>query len=545
MSRSLLTGFLLALLSGIATGPLRANGVLALSPETPVLLGMGIDLVTGEWKQPCVEWERSEQVSQGQGTRFRYELVEDSRSLKKALAVEATAAYRNPTAHVSARASFAKQVQANSYSLYILALVDVRAPTETLAGVRLKPEIQKVLAEPDGLQRFRRICGDEYVASLNRAGSFMGVIEVQTRDQRSKKRLRTEISGKMQAGAESASGSVELSQAVKTASRSHRVRSFQSVTGQSRTALAVSPDAMVRNAELFPSRITPESALPYQANTFRYDSLLGWKSPAQVDTEHQRFVVRELGKRRDEFEEKLANIEYVLANKAQFQGASPPRLKAMREVLYQNLGRLQEAARTCHRDLTQCSLPTGLEDEDLYQGRRVPLPPQAESLCLVEKEDPACGVATYRSKRDPLCGVEQYKARRDVRCGVETYKLARSSSCGVERYRSKKHKSCGTTLGATKICSPCLKCPKGYKKVKGKLMKLTCRKIVNRTCRKASFGVETYRSCRHQSHGIELFKTCRDEVFGVESYQECAREEFGAATYRKCGRPEFGLVPCP
>lgn len=517
----------------------RANATIDINPDSPVLLGMGVDLVTGEFKQPCVEWGGTRFLTTGQGTKLRYQLVEDSRSMKKALGVKARVAYKSPGTHVSGKAAFASEVNANSYSLYILAMVDVKAPTETLADVHLRPEVRELLAQGN-LNRFREVCGDEYVASVQRAGTFVGVTEIRTTGTSSKKKIKVELQGKM--GGYSASG--EMTQAISKVAQRNEVRSYQYVTGQERTALSVSPDQMVKNAENFPVNVDPESALPYRAATFSYQTLVDWNGPAPVDVQHQAYVVAEIGRRQERYREKLADVHYVMANPLEFRDFEPARLGHMEAVIDQNLQRLQRAASECHRDLRECEVPKLLYDEESYQGVRKPLPPRLDTLCYQARADPACGVDRYNERADVLCGVKLYKEKVDKSCGAATYKAARTRACGVELYKKKKSGKCGYTYGKVKTYPLHFGCPKGMVLHKKVALALQCKTRTAKTCRHSSHGVERYKSCRAAAHGAETYKACRKKEWGIELFETCAREEFGVAEYQVCRRPEFGLEKC-
>ena len=182
-------------------------------------------------------------------------------------------------------------------------------------------------------------------------------------------------------------------------------------------------------------------------------------------------------------------------------------------------------------------------------------PVQEDHSMLLEASDSFVAIEK-KSGRQIFCGIERYKAQTHKSCGAELYKNAASQYCGAKTYKARAHSSCpgstpahkfeDTNHGDVNHCTdanqpgPCRPgYHTGYKAKRGTCYIRTRRELLessyvsertrvcskaahNATCRKAEFGIETYKTCRHAKHGVEQYKTCRKPEFGPELFKSCS-----------------------
>ena len=181
-------------------------------------------------------------------------------------------------------------------------------------------------------------------------------------------------------------------------------------------------------------------------------------------------------------------------------------------------------------------------------------PVQEDHSMLLEASDSFVAIEK-KSGRQNFCGIERYKTQTHKLCGAELYKNAASQYCGAKTYKARAHPSCpGSTpvdyyensshssgCGDAGHLSSCRSGYKaGHKSEKGRCNVITprgegfekdyirkrtrtCTKPAHSaTCRKAEFGIETYKTCRHAKHGVEKYKTCRKPEFGPELFKSCS-----------------------
>jgi hypothetical protein len=256
----------------------------------------------------------------------------------------------------SAKAKFVSEQKINSYSVFLLVHVVVRNPTKRIRDVRLADSARELLATGQQ-EAFRRRCGDEFLVGITTGGEFLGMIEIESRDETDKK----DISAKIRASGLTWKASAEFQAAVEsiTAQRNTKVTVFRKGTQES---IPIELQDMINQAKDFPKLVAGEDAYAYSASFQSYEVLDLPPVANPIDVKTQAYVVERMAAEHVRYQNMLNNIEYVLAHPEQFEQFDRPTLNAKANELRGALNRIVESASQCFDNYKMCQLPTDLPD---------------------------------------------------------------------------------------------------------------------------------------------------------------------------------------
>jgi|GEM_PF-4839207 len=512
--------------------------------DTPGIdLGVGYDSLTGDARGECVTKTEPEETfgASGQTVRFSLQKVEDFASLSKSLGIDASASF-NAGGAVSASMSFAKSVDINSYSIYVLVKVHVLNSRLRMPGVELNQTSYNLL-EQQGPDKFREKCGDEFVNSFDSGGELYGIVQIKTKSSRHQKDISAEIAGSYG----SFSASAEFEDKLKKIAKSQTMQVYVFRKGGPAASVNYDTKKLIKEATEFPLTIE-QSPATFNALTIDYKTLDLPMDASLVNLSQQKLVVEKLAQYKSSLVRQLNDIDYILLNQNEFVDPNPSELAIVRETISEQINQLHDQAVECFTEYTKCEIPS-----DLYVAAHELPTRKEEASCnnpvFLEKTGEVCGVKSYNTGIGSMCSPARYKVKRHASCGVLRYKVKAGASCGVKTYNSKKHKSCGNkiviqgcTLGSLAAGFGLAACKIKCNQKGGYLKGLHCRS--HKTCSKPEFGVKEYNTCRHAKHGAETYKSCRKAAFGVESFNACANAAFGVKEYKTCRHESFGIESC-
>ncbi len=334
--------------------------------EDIMAFGAGFDAVSGDVKGDCVLRTEPESttVGQGQDVSFFLELITDSVQLAKRLEVSASASLKVGLGGGSAKAKFVADQKINSYSAFLLVHVVVKNPTKRIRDVRLADSARELLATGKR-EGFRRRCGDEFLVGITTGGEFLGMIEIESRDETDKK----DISAKVRASGLTWKASAEFHSAVEriTAQRNTKVTVFRKGTQES---IPIELKDMIDQAKDFPKLVAGANAYAYSASFQSYEVLDLPPTANPIDIKAQAYVVERMAAEHMRYQNMLNNIEYVLDHPEQFEQLDRAALSTKANELRGALNRIIESASKCFDNYQLCQLPTDLPDLGVLPQRK-------------------------------------------------------------------------------------------------------------------------------------------------------------------------------
>lgn len=504
-------------------------------------LGMGYDFIKGRAVQKCLKQVPRVKTG-GTETLYTIDRIESYKELLEQMNISAGASLKFASGGGgSLKMRYAHERKVTSQSVFVLVRTLIRAPTLQMEVESLSDRARALLSKRRGDSLFRKACGDAYVAGLETGGEFYGILRFDVNSQAEKSMLEAKLEGNYGAW----SGSGEFSRRVEEIARYSKVSIVVYQGGVEPGVFEPTPDGLIKAALDFPAKFfSAQAGLGDDAlvNSYLmkdYASLIALEglSVSPISVENQKGVLRRLSGFAADAEGKLNDIAFVFTNRDLFESFDEIALTKSQQALVAMKDRIVRNAELCYNDINQC------KQDDQIVTISVSLPSYRGCLKPLwnEKEDPVCGVASYKTQRHAVCGIESYKRAAGEVCGVKSYK---TGVCGTDQWnetaddgvwvrRGGRHDpdrymdhSCGANWqqahakcvakGGTWLNS-CI----NY----GGVGHYACSKP--KYCEKPEFGVKEYKSCRHSSFGVETYKACQHESFGVERYEACRLPQFG------------------
>lgn len=289
-------------------------------------LGRGIDTAgNGLLAGACMETPPQQDPCAGSSaptTTYYAKFAEDVTELHKVLKVSAEAAYGGPMYQASASADFAESTDFTSRSAFLVLNIDVTYGKVDLTAAKLKPEkVELLKKDPVG---FFIGCGNQYVASMTKGGSFHAVVHFKGVDKSAKKAL----SAAFQGGSFDWSAGGSFSKAVSDAFASYETEVLIQATGAELQQAPLSVEGVIKAAKCFMgdaaagacsanSKLTCASAKATKVTTAPYQAADGWPGGAKLpSTMQQREIIQETAIQAVEAQVHLNDIHFRLKNNA-------------------------------------------------------------------------------------------------------------------------------------------------------------------------------------------------------------------------------------
>jgi len=192
----------LTIVFGLTAVSVLVNQKQALAGSIPfrqdqgVLVGMGYDSLTGEFKNTCVQTPPpvtiyGNQAQGGQSLKLELDFAETSEQLAAQLEIDAKASMGMGTFGGDAGVSYLNSTSLNSYHLYLTGKVTVTNFAETLPQLRLTDEGVRLLNKNPRL--FHQTCGDSFIYSRSSGGELDVVFEFMTNSSSEKESLKASL----------------------------------------------------------------------------------------------------------------------------------------------------------------------------------------------------------------------------------------------------------------------------------------------------------------------------------------------------------------
>ena len=502
-----------------------AESRISAESEVPVLMGAGYDPAYGRVGDKCIG-APSPTASGTDGAKeisYKTYLVENTNEFEQTLGLSASASYG---VMFSGKADFAKSVNINSYSVYVLVEVQVKTQSDTISDIAITEKALTLLKTDPS--RFRTVCGTEFVVSMTKGGQLFGVIEISTNSRTEQSDLKASING----GGAVFKASAELSQRLKEITKNKNTKVILWASGTKGEKLPSNVEGMLQFAADFPSQAI-QHPTSFAAITRDYTGVLNWPSVSLPDQENRAAILATLSNSRIEHMKARNDAEFVINNPQQFKPFNKDALELKRKEILKALDNISIAARGCLKSVEECKF----ESIPLLD---ISLPARLDGLIKV------CHI-----ERSSVCGVESNKVAQSAWCGY-TNNTGTGLPCGAKLYQLAKGKACGFTpspvyglytwphrmTSAAIKTSTCIS--KGHDLSTGRIGchgepgggPGTCNGA-NQPNNNEFIQCADYNTCRDISFGVEQYHSCQNEAFG-KTANTCEHERHGAAVFKLC-----------
>ena len=237
-----------------------------------MVLGVGYDTLSSQVRGFSVARPDATAPAGGQQTTFHLDYVTSHEQLTELLDVSFSGSFGNAVSpvSVSASASFVNSHSVDTYSVYLLAKVEVVNLEQRMPDVQLKPEAFNLMRD-QGPDAFRKEYGDEYVIGITTGGHYTALLQLVTQRDDDKTEIKASVKaagglGSWQANANFKDAMTNLSEQYET-----HVSVLQEGGVQQITSTTI-PD-MIRDATNFPTTVTQALAVPFRVETIDYNSV--------------------------------------------------------------------------------------------------------------------------------------------------------------------------------------------------------------------------------------------------------------------------------
>ncbi len=321
-----------------------------------VVPGRGYDLVTDSASDFCLTSTDAIPIegTDGQEVVFGLQLIEDSKSLAKAMEISAAASIKFGFFGGEVKAKFVEQTEMSQTSVYALASVRVRNAPRVVRNTVQKEDAWRTLAR--NATRFRERCGDGFVSSIRTGGEFFGIIEISTSTEREKQELTSSIKG----GGMTWSAEAAFSRAINStvANKNVKVHTIQSGGLGHEDAPCMDVACLLERARNLPDMVTRHpvlisaSVLPYRKLAFPEEA-----TQTPIDTQIQLEIEADLVATRMDLRDLRAHYIYSLIHINQFVDISRENVEAAIRTCDGGINAINKNALACFRDINLCQMP--------------------------------------------------------------------------------------------------------------------------------------------------------------------------------------------
>lgn len=318
--------------------------------EAQDALGAGYDALAEERKNGCVVVTALEQKPVlGQQVEFSLTKIASSDQLNKSMNISASASIKSGLRQGSAKANFAQSLTVNSYSTYILVSVKVSNALTEMRGVTLTEDAKNAYIQ--GPERFRQMCGDEFVSGYAMGGEYAAVLRIDSKNSDEKNALDAQIKYK------AFSGKVEFQSAIEEISKTNSMEVSLFQRGGQGDKIPSNAAEVIAQAVNFPSKVSDVNAYTYQTLTEKYTTLALPPGVQVIDTAVQESVIALLAQESASTTDALSDIRFIEENSEQFEAYEASDLDKRKNEAISNLNKVNGASRVCFHNYTMCAVP--------------------------------------------------------------------------------------------------------------------------------------------------------------------------------------------
>jgi len=254
--------------------------------------GMGIDRLSGTTLNLAVKADADEpDYAQGAVMKFDVSRISSTHDLQQQLGIDVEASYGCATfgAGVSARFSFSQQSSVHSSSLFMTVTATVDAADMSIGEVVLTDEAAQMVDNPDA---FTARYGDTFLRAVKRGGLFVGLLRIETFDDKEAESVSAELQGSY--GLFSADAKTNFQKVTSD----HQVKVFCSLYSEGGPPLQIKdptdPAELLEHANAWSTAMAEPKkyARPYEWTASPLSIAEGPLPPNAADIEHAQDVLK-------------------------------------------------------------------------------------------------------------------------------------------------------------------------------------------------------------------------------------------------------------
>lgn len=345
----------------------ESKAIIPVDPQSTLDLGKGLDTLSGAIKGDCVIRTEPETVfaSNGRSVRMSIDKIESSQDLFQKLDFSAEANYGNM---ISGKASYAKSIKVNDFSVYVIGKVNVQLMTQSMRDIQLKPDAYQLAS--DSYSRFLERCGNDVVSGRTTGGELFVVLEIITHSKEEKRKIEASLQGSYGVFSGSASFSQNLENIIKSSETTFRL--YQD--GGVYTSTDLTADQLIQKVVNFPNTVQPNNGWAVSVTTVSYKTLALPTIDNSIDLEHRQNVLKDYLSLSLAYEDYRNSIQFMLNNPTQFVNLDSVLWNQKLIQTAETLNTIARRSSTCYNLTKACEL-----NQDITYPNKAELPQRVEN----------------------------------------------------------------------------------------------------------------------------------------------------------------------
>ncbi|QDA35903.1 hypothetical protein E4191_17290 (plasmid) [Paracoccus liaowanqingii] len=280
--------------------------------------------------------------------------VESHLQLAKTAGLASNASFAGGRFSIGSKGSFLDDISLNDYSVYVLMHAQVVNATRVMLESQLTKATYDLIRDA-GPEAFHRRCGDAFISGYTTGGELYSVIDIKTNSDEEKQSVKSEVGGAHGAFA----ASDELMHTLNIINDKADLIALVYQTGAA-AVVEVAPHASIQSLMNFDADLHGQNGFSYKAIITPYESIPLPPNVSPIDIGYAQEVVDKLSRYRLQAYQKIANLEYVIRNPAEFFSPDLADLSAAIMLVKEDVRKVDKAARNCARNARNCALPPSL-----------------------------------------------------------------------------------------------------------------------------------------------------------------------------------------
>lgn len=247
---------------------INPNRILGVQPG--LALGVGFNTLSGETAGRCLDQVEVPSCTEtGKSWRYSVKFISDTKSLKQALDVSASASFSAGVYSADAAAKFASSKHARSDSAYLYLSSEVTFDDTVSSRGLAAASIATLRADSE---RFVAQCGDAYVASVQKGARFRAIYEFKHVSSGSQQDLAVTLGG----GGAGWSADASFKKALEESLDHYEYELFVLQDGGRFESSTMTPTELIAKAQAFPTQVSCANATTISALTKSYYTAPGF-----------------------------------------------------------------------------------------------------------------------------------------------------------------------------------------------------------------------------------------------------------------------------
>jgi hypothetical protein len=310
--------------------------------------GLGFNSLTGKIRGDALVPGQAKEIKGVEGQTIRYYLskVESVEELHTQLGLSAEVNAQFGLFGASAKFDFAQTSSFNSYSVFMVARVEVINAFRQLDGPRLDPPAEALLKPGGDQDRFAEQFGDSFIISMQTGGEFCAVMEFRTTSKSDQQSISASLEGSYGLAFDA---DVSFSHKMRSVAEHRFMKVSMYQAGGTDTTTTNNIEQALAKIKTFAASVETKP-VPYSALIIDYRTLDLPAPPTWVDVETARAVLLQFARHRQALLTMLNDIDYVRENNDQFVDPDIPALNAAAAAIATRLNELTANARQAVKD---------------------------------------------------------------------------------------------------------------------------------------------------------------------------------------------------